>query len=324
MITKSSLLKLVVSFTLILLWLPSNAQYPSKPVRIIQPYAVGGSNDRLSRIVAQKISENTGKALVVENHTGAGGRIGYELAAKSPPDGYTIIANDPAYTMLPALYGSALSWDPTVDLIPVSKIGEWPFVLVVSPKLKVSSLEQFITLAKANPGKYNYGSSGNGALVHVATELFAREAGLNLVHVPYKGMGEAVTALLGGSIDMIIVGTSPVVPHIKNGTLVALAMASSKRSAVLPEVPTSAEAGLPEFVAGSWIGLAAPKGTPHETILWLQKEVAKAVSSPDVKKSFASQGVEPSGVGSSEFSTMMNNESKRWSDVIRAAGIKAN
>jgi len=298
------------------------AQYPVRPIHIVQPYAVGGSNDAITRIVAQKIAENTGKTVIVENRTGAGGRIGYEFAARATPDGYTVVANDPAQTMLPALYGNKLSWDPNKDLVPVTNLAEWPFILVVSPRLHVTTLAQLIQLAQANPGKLNYGSSGNGALVHIATELFQREAHVQLTHVPYKGMGDAVTGMLTGSVDLMIIGTAPVVAHIRAGRIVPIVMASTKRSPALPDVPSSTEAGLPGFIAGSWVGLAAPKGTPQEAIEWLHAEAKKALSSADVRERLSAQGVEPSGISPADFATQMREEAQRWSAVINAANIR--
>lgn len=299
-----------------------SAQYPTKPVRIINPFAVGGGGDISTRIVAQKVSENTGKVFLVENKTGAGGRIGYEAGAKAPGDGYTLIASDTTYTMMPGLYGG-LPWGNEYDLVPVTILAQTPFVIVANPNLKVSSLKELITLAQVRPGKINYGSAGIGSVNHITTELFKREAGIDITHIPYKGMGDAITGMLTGSVDVLIIGILTAIPHINSGKMIPLAVASNKRSPVLPDVPSVAEAGLPKFIAGNWFGWSAPKGTPKEAIDWLHREVVKALASPEVKERLAQQGSEPSGVTPEEFAVVVRNDIQRWTEVIRAAGIKA-
>jgi tripartite-type tricarboxylate transporter receptor subunit TctC len=299
------------------------AQYPDKAVKIILPYAVGGGNDIITRIVAQKMSENTGKSFIVDNRTGAGGRIGYEFGIKSAGDGYTLIANETSYTMMPALYGSKLPWDNANALVPITNLAEWFFVVVAAPKLNVTTLKGLIDLAKANPGKLNYGTAGAGTINHIASELFKREAHVDIAHIPYKGMGPAITGMLEGSIDVLIVGTAPVVTHINAGRMIPLAMASPRRSAILPHVPSAVEAGVPNFVVRNYAGLSAPKGTPREIVDWLQKEAAKALASPAVKERFAAQGVEPSGITPEAFSKLIQEDVERWTGVISAARITA-
>lgn len=299
---------------------PADAQYPDKPIRILVPFAAGGVADVLARSVAQKITEQTGKVVVVENKTGAGGRIGYEAGAKSPPDGYTFMATDVTYTMMPALY-STLSWNHG-DLVPVGMIAQAELVVAVSAKGKYFAMSQLIADAKAQPKKLNYGSAGVGSVTHVITELFARISGVEMTHVPFRGMGEAMTALLGGTVDVLVTAMPTAMNHVKGGTVSALAVTSLKRSAALPSIPTATELGV-AFVASNWIGLTAPRNTPKEAIDWMHKSLAAAVAAPDVRERFLAQGAEPSGMGVDAFAMLMQSETKRWGEVIRSAKITA-
>jgi tripartite-type tricarboxylate transporter receptor subunit TctC len=298
------------------------AQYPTRPVRILHPFATGGGSDLITRVVVQKMSEDTGVSFIVENRTGAGGRIAYEMAAKAPNDGYTLVTAETTYCILGGLYGPSLPWDHANDLIPVTVFAQTPFVIVVSPRLGVSTLRDFIALAKAKPGGLNYGSAGVGSNNHIFGELFKREAGVDIAHIPYKGMGDAITAIFTGSVDMLVVGTAPVMQHINAGKMIALAVASTKRSPALPNVPSVVEAGLPHFIVGNWFGLVAPKGTPKEIVNWLHKEVVRALATPEVRDRFAALGVEPSGISPEALGTLMRDETARWTEVIKAAGIK--
>lgn len=297
------------------------AQYPNKPIRIINPFAAGGGGDIATRMVAQKVSENTGKTLLVENKTGAGGRVGYEAAARATPDGYTIVASDTTYTMIPGLYGG-YPWGNDLDLVPITILVQNPFLVVASPALKIGSLQELIAAAKARPGKLNYGSAGIGSVNHVTTELFKREAGVDLTHIPYKGMGDAITGLLTGSLDVLIIGIAVATPHINSGKMIPLAVAAPKRSPSLPAVPSVVEAGLPGFIAGNWFAWSAPKGTPRETVDWLQREAAKALESADIKERVMQQGAEASGISPAEFATVVRSDLQRWTEVIRAARIR--
>lgn len=299
----------------------ANAQYPAKPVRIVNPFAVGGGGDIATRILAQKVSENTGKSFIVENRVGAGGRVGYELGARAPGDGYTLIASDTTYTMMPGLYGG-YPWGEDLNLVPVTILVTTPFVIVAHPKLKVATLKGLIDLAKAQPGTINYGSAGVGSINHVSTELFRREAGIQITHVPYKGMGDAITGMLTGSVDILVIGVLTAAPHIASGKMIPLAVASTKRSTALPDVPSVVEAGLPGFLAGNWFAWSAPKGTPKEVVDYLHREVVKALAAPEVRERLLAQGSEPSGITPAEFEVVVRNDLKRWTEVIRAAGIK--
>jgi tripartite-type tricarboxylate transporter receptor subunit TctC len=311
-------------FALLLLasLLAEAAEYPSKPVKIIVPFAVGGTGDIVARIIALSMGKDTGAAFIVENRTGAGGRIGYEAGARSPGDGYTFVATDATYTMLPGLYGK-LNWDQANDLVPVTISAQAPFVVIVGPDTKAKTLPDLLAYAKANPGKITYGSAGIGSVNHIVTELFKREAGVDITHVPYKGMGEAMTGLLSGTVDMIITALPTAIPHIKSGKAVPLAVTSAKRSSALPDVPTVAESGVPRYVAGNWFGLTAPKGTPKEAIDYIHREVVKALASPEVRERLAAQGAEPSGISPQEMGKLLVEDTKRWTNVIQSAGIKA-
>jgi tripartite-type tricarboxylate transporter receptor subunit TctC len=298
------------------------AEYPSKPVKIIVPFAVGGTGDIVARTIALTMGKNTGVAFVVENRTGAGGRIGYEAGAKSPGDGYTFVATDATYTMLPGLYGK-LNWDQANDLVPVTISAQAPFIVIVGPNAKAKTLPELLAYAKANPGKLTYGSAGVGSVNHIVTELFKREAGIDITHVPYKGMGEAMTGLLSGTVDLIVTALPTAIPHVKSGKAVPLAVTSAKRSSALPDVPTVAESGVPGFVAGNWFGLTAPKGTPQEAIDYVHREVVKALALPDVKERLAAQGAEGSGISPQEMGKMLVEDTRRWTNVIHSADIKA-
>jgi tripartite-type tricarboxylate transporter receptor subunit TctC len=314
--------KAAAALSLLALAASAFAQYPTRPVRILHPFGVGGGSDLIARVVFQKMSEDTGQSFIVENRTGAGGRIAYEAGAKAISDGYTLVTAETTYCILGALYGTSLTWDHANDLIPVTVFAQTPFVIVVNPRLGVTTLRDFIALAKAQPGKMNYGSAGVGSNNHIFGELFKREAGVDIVHIPYKGMGDAITGLFTGSVDMLVVGTAPVIQYIKAGKMVPLAIASTKRSSALPEVPTVVEAGLPNFIVGNWFGLVAPKGTPKEIVAWLHNEVVKVLATPEVRDRFAALGVEPSGISPEELGTLMREETARWTEVIKAAGIK--
>jgi len=298
------------------------AQFPAKSIRIVNPFAVGGGSDTVARVVAQKISEYSGKAVIVENKTGAGGRIGYEFGAKSPADGYTLVLTDTTYTMMPALY-AALPWDHANDLIPVATLAQTPLVIMVTPKLQISSLAALIDYAKRNPGKVNYGSAGLGSINHIVTELFMRETGIDLSHVPYKGVGDAVTGMLTGSVDLLIISVPGGTPHINSGKAVGLAVTSGHRSPALPNVPSAVEAGVPKLIAGNWFGLTAPKGTPAEAIEWVNRQVAVALANTAVRERLLAQGAEPMVSSPAEFGALMRSDTQRWTGVIKAANIKA-
>lgn len=296
------------------------AQYPDKPIRLIVPFPTSGLADIMARIVAQMVSEQSGKSMIVENRTGAGGRIGYEAGAKSPADGYTFVITDVTYTMMPALY-SSLPWEHD-NLVPVTLVAQLPFVIAVNANAKVTTLSELLALAKASPTKINYGSAGFGSVNHVVSELFTRASGAEMTHVPYKGMGEAMTGLLVGSVDVLITAMPTAMGNVKGGKVVALGVTAARRAGALPNVPTTAEAGVP-FVASNWIGLTAPKGAPREAIDWVQKQVSTALSRPEVRDRIAALGAEAQAMTTEEFGKLMQDDGRRWGEVIRSAKIKA-
>jgi tripartite-type tricarboxylate transporter receptor subunit TctC len=306
----------------ILAILCATAAAQSRPTRIIVPFAVGGASDTYTRIVAQKITEQTGKAFVVENHTGAGGRIAWELAAKSAPDGATIALIDATYPMLPGLFAS-LPWDVAGDLIPAALIAQTPFVIMVNAESKLPSLAALLAQARANPGKLNYGSSGVGSVNQVVSELFKHDAKISLAHIPYKGMSEASVALQGGFVDLIIAASPTALGPVKGGKARALAVTTAQRSAAFPGVPTAREAGVADYVVTNWFGFAVPKGTPRDIINTLRDDVVRALAAPDVRDKLGAQGAEASNFTADEFAGFLRDETRRWTEVIKASGIKA-
>jgi tripartite-type tricarboxylate transporter receptor subunit TctC len=299
---------------------PALAQYPDKPVKVVVPYAPGGTSDFAARLTATKLAEATGKSFIVENKTGAGGRVGYETGARAEPDGYTLVASDTSYAMMAGLY-SNLRWDHANDLVPVTVTAETPVVLVVSKKSGFTALGDLIAFAKANPGKLNYGSGGPGSSTHLAGELFNKVAGVKIQHVPFRGAGDAVNAVLSGTVEVLIAAPPTVVGHVKAGSMAALAVSSDRRTDALPEVPTSAEAGLPAFRVSNWFGLMAPRGTPAPVLAWVRDQVAKALASDDVKARLAAQGAVGVGSTPAEALRTMRDDTVLWTDTIKAAGI---
>lgn len=313
------LLKTAVTLSMVVFTASAWGQYPDKPVKLIVPFAASGVADIMARLIAQKVGEQSGKTMIVENRTGAGGRIGYEAGAKSPGDGYTFVVTDVTYTMMPALYGT-LSWD-HADLVPVTLIAQMSFVIAANTNAKITSLSDVLARAKADPKKLNYGSAGVGSVNHVVTELFSRTAGIEMTHVPYRGMGEAMMGLLTGSVDLLITAMPTAMSNVRSGKVVAVGVTAPRRAGPLPNVPTSTEAGVP-FVASNWIGLTAPKDTPREAIDWVQKQVSTAVTTPGVRDRIAALGAEAQAMTTEEFGSLMQDEGRRWGDVIRSAKIK--
>lgn len=310
-----------IAFVLLIVAIASAvaAQFPAKPIRIIVPFSAG-SADTTARLVTQKIFENTGRSFIVDNKSGAGGRIAFEAAAKSQGDGHTYLMMDASYTYLPTLYKN-LAWDPA-DLVPVTLVLQMPFVVVTGATTRISSMAELLGQARAHPGKLNFGSAGNGGTNHISTEMFKIAAGVEMAHIPYRGMGEAMTALLGGSVQMLISTIAVASGNLKGGTVVPLMVPSAKRSAALPNVPTATEVGLPGFQVSNWLGLLAPKSTPTEAIDWMQKQVAAAVATREIRERFDMLGVEASGMSTADFGKFLRDEGQRWTESIRAAGIK--
>ena len=298
----------------------AHAQYPDKPIRIVVPFVAGGVSDNVARQVALKITEQTGKTFVVENRGGAGGRIGYEAGAKAAPDGYTITATDATYTMLPGIFGNKLTWEHS-DLTPVLLIAQMPFVLAVKSDSNIKTLQDLVAQAKANPRKINYGSSGNGGVNHLVTELFSKSAGISMQQIPYKGMGDAVVGLLGNQVDLLVTAMPTGLPHVKSGKMTALAVSSARRAAAAPQIPTASEQGV-AFVSNNWVGFTVPRGAPREAYEWLSKSVLAAMATPDLIARIHAMGAEPNLLVGDEYGKMIQSETARWTEVIRSAGIK--
>ncbi len=300
--------------------LAADAAWPSKPVRLVVPYAPGGTTDYAARQIAQKLSEQTGASFYVENKAGASGTIGSSLVAKSAPDGGTFLVNDTTYAMLPHLFRK-LPWEPA-DLVPVTTIVDAPLVVVVGADSPYKSVAALIDEARKNPGKLTFGSGGVGSSTHLGGELLKQNGKLALTHVPYKGAGEAMLGVVSGQVDVLVTAAPTAIPQVKGGKVRALLVTSPQRLAALPETPTSAEAGLKDFTATNWFGIAAPKGTPQPIIDKLQAEVKKALASPDLAKRFAEQGASPGGLSPADFGKFVLGQTQAWGQVIKAAGVQ--
>ncbi len=302
---------------------PAQTAFPTKPIRIVVPFPAGGATDILARAVAQKLTETTGQSVVVDNRPGAGGNIGAELVAKSPPDGYTLLMGTVGtHAINPSLYPK-MPYDHVKDFAPVILVAGVPNVLVVNPSLPVNSVQELIAYGKANPGKLNFASSGAGTSIHLSGELFKTMTGVQMTHVPYKGSSPALTDLIGGQVQLMFDNLPPSLPHIKAGKLRALAVTSAQRALALPDVPTVAEAGLPGFEASSWFGLLAPAGTPKDAIAKINGEVAKWLATPEAKEKLASQGaIVAPGLAPEDFAQHIAAETAKWQKVVKDSGAK--
>lgn len=295
--------------------------YPTKPIRVIVPFAASGSTDILIRIVGQRISEQMGQTLLIDNRGGAGGVLGAELAAKAPPDGYTIMATTSGVIAVnPSLYRK-LSYDPINDFTPISILATLPNMLVVSPSMPVNNAKELIALARAKPGQLTYASGGNGTSNHLAGELLKYLAGVDITHVPYKGGGPAVLAVMTGEVTLLFATMPSAMAQVKAGRLKALAVTSRKRSSAMPELPTMIGSGVNDFVVSIWIGVIAPRGTPSRFVERLHKEIGKALQAPDVAARLREDGYEPVGGSPEEMAADIKTEFATWARVIKAAGI---
>jgi tripartite-type tricarboxylate transporter receptor subunit TctC len=301
---------------------PAQAQYPNKPVRLVLPFPPGGGTDTLGRVVGAKLSETLGQQVVIENRPGAGANIGAEVVAKSPPDGYTLLMGNIAHTINVTLYNK-LGYDLLKDLAPVSLLASTPNIVVVHPSVPAKSVKELIAVARARPGNLDFASSGSGSSAHLAGELFSNMAGIKMTHVPYKGGGPAVIALLGGQVSVGFATTPSVISHVKTGKLRGLAVTGAQRSPSAPELPTVSESGLPGFEVVGWYGLLAPSGTSREIIARLHSESVKLLKLPDVKERLAATGFEPIGTTPEQFGTYIRSEVEKWAKVVKAAGIRA-
>ena len=295
--------------------------YPAKPVRLISPYAPGGGTDILARLIGQKLSENLGQPVIVENRPGAGGVIGTEIVAKAPADGYTIMLASPSPIVVAPHLHKKLAYRPLNDLAPITLISVVPAVLAVHPSLPAKSVKELVAFAKARPAQLTFSSSGNGGTGHLAGEMLKMMSGVDMVHVPYKGTGPATTAVLSGEVSLSFGNIISVLPHVKGGRLRAIAVTTPKRSPVLPDVPAVAET-LAGYSAGPWYGVLAPAGTPQEIISRLNQEIVKILRSPEVMKTLSAEGADPIGSSPGEFANLLKTETERWGKVVRQAGMK--
>ena len=296
--------------------------YPSKPIKIIVPFPPGGTTDVVGRVVAQHLSENLGQQVVLENRGGAGGTVGAEAAARAAPDGYTLFyASTSTLSISPNLY-RRLPYDPRTSFAPISLVASAPMFVTINSKVAAMTLRQFIELAKQRPGEFHYSSSGNGTPVHIGTELFKSLAGVNLVHVPYRGGGPALQAVMAGDVQVMVNSLAVVLPQIQSGRLRALAVTSTARDPELPEVPTTAEAGVPGFLFSLWNGLVAPAGTPPEIIARLNSALLKAIASPSMVQVLSRQGLQATGNTPEQFGAFIASELSLWEKLIRESGAK--
>ena len=309
-------------FLLIFLCPASWAQnYPAKPIRFVVPYPPGGSNDVLSRITAQAMSPGLGQPVVIDNRGGAGGMIGADNVAKSPPDGYSIVNVQASFTANAAMR-TKMPYDTMNDFVYVGMMARGPLLAVVHPTLPVKNIKELVALAKARPGQINYGSTGTGGHNHLASELFRKMAGINIVHIPYKGVAPALTDLMGGHTQLVMTSLPSALTQVQAGRLKALAVGSEKRSSFMPEMPTIAESGVPGYAAEFWWGIAAPAKTSTDIVNRLATELTKALQSPELKQRFAAEGAEPTVMSREQLTKFVSNEITRWRQVAREANIQ--
>jgi tripartite-type tricarboxylate transporter receptor subunit TctC len=300
---------------------PAQAQYPNKPVRLILPFPPGGAVDTLGRIIGPRLSEALGQQVVMENRPGATGNIGAELVAKSPPDGYTVLMGAIPLSISVSVY-SKLGFDPVKDLAPVSLLASTPNVVVVHPSVPAKSVKELIALARARPGQLDFSSSGAGGSPHLAGALFNNLAGTRMNHIPYKGGGPAVIALVAGEVSVGFATAPSVIHHVKSARLRGLAVTSAQRAPLAPDLPTVSEAGLPGYEAGAWQGLLVPAGTRREIISRLQAESSKVLKLPDVKERLDATGLTPIGSTPEEFGAYLRSEIEKWGKVVRSVGMR--
>jgi len=302
---------------------PASAQqpYPVKPIRIISPFAPGGGNDVLCRTVAQKLAENLKQQVLVENRPGANGIIGTEAAARSAPDGYTIVLIPSGHAVNATLYRK-LPYDSIRDFTPITLVGSSPLVLAVHPSVPAKNVKELAALAKARPGQFTYGSAGVGSSGHLAGALFETMTGTKLVHIPYKGMGLAVSDLIGGQVTLTFGTSLSVVPHVRSGKLRALATTGAQRSPALPDLPTVAESGIPGYEASLWYAFVGPARLPPEIVHRLNSEIVAVLGLPDVRERLASQGVDVRSSTPEEFGRLLASDLARWAGVVQRAGVR--
>ncbi len=293
--------------------------FPAKPVRVVVPYPPGGPTDIVARVLFQQVAEATGQQFLIDNRAGAGGNIGAELVAKSPPDGYTVLIGTTAHAINMSLFKN-LGYDVQKDLMPVSLLTQGPLVLIAHPQFPASTVKEVIELAKTKPGGLNFASSGNGQSTHLSAELFNTMAGIKMAHVPYKGSAPALTDVMSGQVDVMFDTTLSAMPFVKAGKLKALGLTSAVRSPAAPDVPTIAESGLPGYEVFAWIGVLVPTGTPKAIIQQLNDHIRKAMLLPQVKDKFSAQGFAASWNSPESFGVFLKTEVDKWSRTVKASG----
>lgn len=296
--------------------------YPNKAIRFIMPYPIGGSIDIAGRLVAQRLADNLGQGVVVDNRTGAGGVVGTETAAHAAPDGYTLLMGGTGTLALSPSLQKNLPYDPNRDLTPITLLVTIPYVVVVNPALHANNIRELIALAIAKPGAINYGSGGNGSAPHLAAELFKTMAGVKMIHIPYKGASPALIDVVAGHIEVYFGAMVSVLPHVRNGRLRPLGVTSMKRTAAAPEIQTLDEQGLKGFETGSWFGLALPAGAPREVVAKLHTEVVRIIKLPEVAERIASEGAEFIGNSPEEYTAFVKDEIAKWGRVVKLSGAK--
>ena len=300
----------------------AQANWPDKPITMVVPAPPGGGTDLVARVYSDLLSQELGQQVIVDNKPGAGGNIGAEIVAKAEPDGHTLLLASAGILTINEFLYAKMPFDPATAFAPITVVGDMPNIVVVHPRAGVATLKELIDKAKAQPGKLDFGSAGNGTTTHLAIVLLEQAAKIKLAHVPYKGAAPAVQDLVAGQIDGLVDNPPLVLPHIKSGTIKALAWAAPQRMAILPDVPTAAEAGLPGFEASSWFALIAPAGTPKEIVARLNAEAAKILKDPKMAEQFAQRGIRLVGNSAEEFTAFIPKERARWGEIVKASGVK--
>lgn len=317
---KLSMLVLGAVFASVVATATFGQTYPSRPVRLIVPFAPGGGTDILARVIAQRVSESLGQSVVVDNRGGGGGSIGTEMAVRASPDGYTLIFVSGSYAAAAALY--KLPYDPVADIQPISMVGETGFLMAVHPSMPVKSTKELIAYAKANPGKVNFGSVGTGSVMHLSMELFKLETKTDLNHIPYKGGGPALNAIIGGQIQLTAISILATIPHVKSGRLRAIGVTTTKRSAAIPDVATIGET-VPGYEVFHWYGVWGPKGLPKEVVVLWNREIGKVLQTEDMKARMAGEGLEAVSGLPEHFRNVIKRDVEKWRRVVKEVGISA-
>jgi tripartite-type tricarboxylate transporter receptor subunit TctC len=298
------------------------ADYPNKPIRLVVPFSAAGTTDFLARAIAQKLGTNMGTTVIVDNRPGAGGNIGSDIVAKADPDGYTLLLGTVGTHAINASLYKKMPYDTVKDFAPITLVASVPNIVVVHPSVPAKSIKELLALAKAKPGNLTFASSGNGSSIHLSGELFKSMAGVDMLHVPYKGSGPAVADLVGGQVNLMFDNMPSSLPHVKSGRLRAIAVTGAKRSPAVPDLPTIAESGVPGYDSVAWFGVLAPAGTPPAIVKKLNAEIIKVLKSPDVAQRLSSQGAEPAYNTPEQFSAYIKTEMGKWAKVVKASGAQ--